>query len=211
MQKIKRILFYSIIIFSIMRSPHCYASNEWFEAAGKQVRNGVEKAGNIVGDAITKAAPSMGKELGEKLPALGSDGAKILSDGLANQLPTVGTNAATILGDKVTLLGDKVTLVGGAAIGAYSFFQLYLIGKQIRDDKYPGEEQKARINAAHEKNQAFDAKQEFRTCLINNTKTPRNASNRPTTCENLASMFAMMAGRAELDDMTENFKTAYPK
>ncbi len=97
----------------------------------------------------------------------------------------------------------------GAGFCVYNFANLVDMGVRIRENNFPDDEKKAAINKAREINEFFMSKKEFRRCLMENSKTARNAAGRPTACEDLAKMFALIAGKPELNEMTENFKIAY--
>ena len=103
----------------------------------------------------------------------------------------------------------KVIPALGAAAGIYSFYKLGYACADIYAYFYPSEEKKALINKAREKNRFFEAKQEFRACLMKNGKSPRNVIGRPCACEDLANVFAMVSGESELDSMTTTFQRAY--
>lgn len=102
-----------------------------------------------------------------------------------------------------------VSSVLGAGFCVYNIANLVNTGASIYANNFPDDEKKTAINKARDINEFFTAKKEFRDCLMENTKTPRNASGRPSACEDLARMFALIAGKPELDEMTENFKIAY--
>lgn len=111
--------------------------------------------------------------------------------------------------DAIVTVGNRLITLAGAAVSVYAIAQLYSVGKELYSHHFPTRLQKARIADARMRNQVFEARQAFRTCLINNQKSQRDASGRPAVCEDLASMLAAIAGRSELDEITKNFKSAY--
>lgn len=111
--------------------------------------------------------------------------------------------------DEIVAVGNNLNAIAGAAVGVYALTQLYAIGKDIHESMNPSEVKKALIAEAHERVKLLDAKREFRTCLMKNAHTPRNASGIPSACDDLGDMFATMAGRAEFEQMTALFKDTY--
>ncbi len=97
----------------------------------------------------------------------------------------------------------------GAGYCIHNIKQLVNMASKIYTNNFPDDEKKAAINRARETNEFFTTKKELRDCLIKNEQTPRNAAGRPTVCEELAYAFVSIAGKHELDKLTENFKIAY--
>ncbi len=106
-------------------------------------------------------------------------------------------------------LGKGLATVAGTAVGLYGVSKLYTIASGINEQNVSSDDKKARINLARQKNDLFAARKEFKSCLMKNIKTERNDSGRPVACEDLASIFAMIAGKSELDQMTTTFNDIY--
>lgn len=103
----------------------------------------------------------------------------------------------------------NLATAAGAALCVYSASQVYTMARDIYKQNTQSEEKKVRINEARQKNGLFAARKEFRSCLMRNIKAEKNDSGRPVACEDLASMFAAMAGKSELDQITTIFNDFY--
>ncbi len=101
--------------------------------------------------------------------------------------------------------GKHLATLAGAVVSAYGLSQLYVIGGATYENMYPAETQKARATIAREQIALIDAKRTLRLCLLSNVDKPRNASRRPTECDELACKYATIAGESELDKMITAF------
>lgn len=173
------------------------ASAAFEESVKTASKAGVTMARDI-GVESTKVFVNGGLEAAKIAADTGLEVSKIAADGVVKSSERVGLAATQELAPYV-----------GAAVCIYALKEVATIGSDLYEYNYPGEEKKAKINEAREKNEFYDAKRNFRSCLINNSKAQRNNSGLPVACEDLGRMFTMMAGRGALDDMTETFKAAY--
>lgn len=204
MKNIKKIAFYSILSLSILK----------MSCKGEHM---FERAAKILGDSgieATKIAADAGLEATRLTTQAALDATKLTAE--AGKI--VGENAVTV-SEKAIKASEKfgseaakvLAPVAGVAVIIYGASTVVDMGARLYDYNNPDEEKKARLSQAREINDYIGAKRAFRTCLKNNLKTTqRNASGIPTSCEDLANMFAIAAGsRTELDEMTEVFKSLY--
>lgn len=203
MQNVKKILFYSIIIFSIERYPCSHAE-------------GLKAEARIFTDGVSNALIEMGKffgletaeKLAPKVAELADNGRKTIEkagQSLENASENVGLAASGVW---APVVNNGVNVLG-AAVGIWGSWKLYTAATEIYRYNHPSEEEQARENEAAEKNKLFKAKHEFRTCLMDKAPTERNLSGLPTACEEVARMFGMIAGASELNNMATNFKNVY--
>ncbi len=80
--------------------------------------------------------------------------------------------------------------------------QSYKIGQEIRRHNYPTEEEKGRANDIAEVYAFVIAEKEFRRCMAQNRVAQRNISGRPQACEEIASLFSMLGGKNEVNQLT---------
>lgn len=97
----------------------------------------------------------------------------------------------------------------GVGVAIYGTFKVASVAADVYNHFNSDEERMARINAARETNEYFEAKRGLRTCLMSNASTARNQVGIPTVCENFSRTFRMVAGQSALDEMTSNFTSAY--
>ncbi len=111
--------------------------------------------------------------------------------------------------DEMITTASRLSTLAGAAVGVYGLTRLYIIGKEVYESRNPSEAKMLLLAEARERNNLLKGKRELRTCLMNNANLPRNTLGRPTACEDLAQMFAAMAGKPELDEITKDFNDLY--
>ncbi len=140
-----------------------------------------------------------------------SQNTKILGIGLAvfvayTIIPNMVDNAA-INGNTYDF--GTLKILAGAAVGVYGISEMYSTGKNMISSCHSDDAKKAQIAEIKEKNRALISKRELRECLMQHKNGQRNSMGIPTECENVASMFALIAGQPGLDAMTTTFNDLY--
>lgn len=131
----------------------------------------------------------------------------IASENIAKTAPSIGLDAAKELAPALAKIGEGCALLGQAAmIGAqvYAVHEGYTIAKDIGSHFFPDE-------VVQKNNETTKTKRRLRECLMENHNGERGRSGRPMVCENEARMFAMIAGKQKLDEMTATFTELYGK
>lgn len=215
MKNIKKMILYVVAI--LVSTYHCqmysWGPQPAFTAAVKATDEAVTKHTPVIIEAAKNLGLEGAKEVGDGIakslqhidPTLGDQAAGTIGDKLKEVAPTLGREAA----EKIAPALENVSTVIGVGVAIYGTVQAASIAGDVYNHFNPDEEKMARINAARETNEYFDAKRGLRTCLINNAWTPRNEAGIPTVCENFSRTFRMIAGKSALDEMVTNFKDGY--
>ncbi len=228
MNNIKKFFLYTAIIIATTHTSSRAGRVEDFWNAFKAAFSPPKAAGVAMVQEIDQVLTTHTQSVKDVSALLGSEGAKEIGEkikeGIANGAqnidPTLGNQAAGTLGDKVKeaspMLGREAAEILapalkylGAGIAIYGISQLASTANDVYRSYYPDEETKARIKTDRETNEYLDAKQGLRNCFIKNAHTPRNWAGRPTACDEFSRQYTLVAGKAALNEMTTNFKTAY--
>jgi hypothetical protein len=95
-----------------------------------------------------------------------------------------------------------------AVPGAYAglTIELYYVAKGTKSLLLPTKEEQIHVEEVEKEIKSFDAKKEFRSCLMKHRATSeRGPSGLPSACEEAALMFAVLGKREEVKKMTETF------
>jgi hypothetical protein len=132
--------------------------------------------------------------------------AKTIAGGLEKSAETIAA-AVPSIGKGLEAVGQGLNVIGQAAtLGAqvYAVHEGYTIAKDVGSHFFPDE-------IVQKKNKTIKIKRQLRECLMENHHSERGKSGRPMVCENEARMFAMIAGKQKLDEMTTTFTEFYGK
>ncbi len=205
MKNIKNIALLSISIFS-MFDILCIGDNIG-KVAAEALSEGLKEAAKTVGSDATQEivkAAQIFSDTGIEATKITTDGAvelaKITSDNVAKASKELGADAVKALYPVV-----------GAVIFFYGVKDLVNAGKDFYAYVYPSEEKVAKIEEAREKIQFYEAKRNFRDCLIKNIKGQMNGSGLPSACEELANLFIIAGSKDAFIEMSENFKFAHSR
>lgn len=171
----------------------------------------------LMNRALTGSATIFSEGLVKAAPIVGVDAANVVAVGAVEASQVLGTSGveAAKIGaqsiDKLAVVGQGLVAVAGVGTCIFAAVKVYEIGKDINALLNPTEEQKERKIKARESRKLIEARVNFRDCLMKNHRLEKNQSGRPTVCEDMAKMFALIGGQAALDEMTQTFVGAYGK
>jgi len=207
MKNIKKTSLYFVLAFSIFKLS-CVGENLGLSGLTK-LSNSIEKTAEVFSATGVQAAQGLGVE-STRIAANAAVEATQIAANAGIEVANITAQGAITASERFGLKAAKqLAPAVQAAVAIYGCGQVYVIGKDIYSSRNPDEENTARINEAREKNQYYDARRVFRSCLMTNARTERNASGLPTACEDLAQQFIMAAGKSGFEEMAETFRTAY--
>ncbi len=238
MHKINRIPFYLVAIFTIV-SISCVGSEHMGERLGKSIQKGIQESSKNLSNALVAAAPKIGFDAAKIAAEAGIKATQIASSAAIDGAQRIGVDAAdkvsmALLKATQTTAGatkdiskdivdgmvkssatigseavEKLVPVASAIAGVYAVGKVIHVGVDIYKYNYPDEKERALREDAKERIAVITTKRGFRECLMKNAKGQRNKVGLPIACEECGNAFAMTAGGAAYQDMTETFKMTY--